>query len=433
MSTVYIGMSLDVLHHGHINIISKAAEYGSVVIGLLTDRAIASHKRLPFLDYRQREILARGLQHVAQVVEQDEWDYSSNLLKYKPDFMIHGNDWLSQDKRYLRDNAIKALESYGGKLIEVEYTHGISSTELVQTLNKLTLTSDLRRNKIQRMLRAGKLVRVMEAHSPLAALIVENEKVFERDLEREFDGFWSSSLTDSTENGKPDTEALSMSERLRNIDRIFDVTTKPLIIDADTGGQKSHFAMNVQSMERMGISAVIIEDKTGLKRNSLFGNEVAQTQESVEEFCDKIKAGSDAKKDESFMIIARIESLILEAGMNDALDRAHAYVKAGADAIMIHSRLKDGTEIRDFAKKFRSLDCKTPLVCVPTSYNHIREEELEAWGFNIVIYANHMLRASYPAMKAIAGDILANRRSKEVDDKLISISEILNLIPGTKG
>ena len=429
---IYVGMSVDVLHHGHINILEKASKYGKVVVGLLTDKAIAIGKRLPLLNYEQRLKIVRGIKYVSEVVPQEDWDYSNNLLKYKPEFMIHGDDWTEGPLAPYRDLAIKALNSYGGKLIEIPYTKDISSTKLVENILEIGTTPDSRRASLRRLINSKKIVRIIEAHSPLSALIGEKIKVNKDNQFREFDGFWSSSLTDSTEMGKPDIEALDISKRLENINNIFDVTTKPLIMDADTGGKIEHFNLNIKSMERLGISAVIIEDKKGLKKNSLFGNDVDQSQDDIEIFSEKIFSAKKNIISDDFMIIARVESLILEKGLDDALKRSFAYVEAGADGIMIHSRKKDPNEVFIFAKRFREVHPYIPLVVVPTSFNNIVEEELIDNGFNIVIYANHLLRASYPAMKKVAEQILLDSCSAGVDKDIISISEILNLIPGTK-
>ena len=429
---IYVGMSVDVLHHGHINILEKASKYGKVVVGLLTDKAIAIGKRLPLLNYEQRLKIVRGIKYVSEVVPQEDWDYSNNLLKYKPEFMIHGDDWTEGPLAPYRDLAIKALNSYGGKLIEIPYTKDISSTKLVENILEIGTTPDSRRASLRRLINSKKIVRIIEAHSPLSALIGEKIKVNKDNQFREFDGFWSSSLTDSTEMGKPDIEALDISKRLENINNIFDVTTKPLIMDADTGGKIEHFNLNIKSMERLGISAVIIEDKKGLKKNSLFGNDVDQSQDDIEIFSEKIFSAKKNIISDDFMIIARVESLILEKGLDDALKRSFAYVDAGADGIMIHSRKKDPDEVFMFSKRFREVHPYIPLVVVPTSFNNIVEEELIDNGFNIVIYANHLLRASYPAMKKVAEQILLDSCSAGVDKDIISISEILNLIPGTK-
>ena len=432
MKKVYVGMSADVFHHGHVNIIKEARKYGDVIVGLLNDKAVSDHKRLPYLNWENRKKIIENIKGVTQVFEQSEWDYAPSILKYKPDFMVHGTDWLTGPLAPYRDLAIKALESYGGKLVEVEYTKDVSSTSL--TLNKKIFgtTPHITKATLKRLLDAKDLTRIMEAHNPLSALILENLVINKDGKKKQFDGFWSSSLTDSTSQGKPDIEALDINIRLNNINNIFDVTTKPLIMDADTGGKIEHFELNVRSMERLGISAVIIEDKKGLKKNSLFGNEVKQEQETKENFTKKIKAGINSRINDNFMIIARIESLILEKGIDDAIDRAKAYIDGGVDGIMIHSKKDKPNEIFEFSKIFRENHKFIPLVSVPSTYNSVKEDELIKHGFNIVIYANQMLRAAYPAMYKVAESILKNGRSLEADKELIKIKNILELIPGTK-
>jgi phosphoenolpyruvate phosphomutase / 2-hydroxyethylphosphonate cytidylyltransferase len=431
MKKVYIGMSADVFHHGHINIIKEARKYGEVVIGLLNDRAVADHKRLPYLNWKNRKEILENIKGVEEVFEQKEWDYAPTILKLKPDFMVHGSDWLEGPLAPYRELAIKALSTYGGKLIEIEYTKDVSSTKLSIHEKILGTTPDIRKATLRRLLNAKDIVRIMEAHNPLSALIIENLTISQKDKISQFDGFWSSSLTDSTSQGKPDIEALEINSRLNNINNIFDVTTKPLIMDADTGGKIEHFELNVKSMERLGISAVIIEDKKGLKKNSLLGNTVKQEQESIDYFSEKIKAGRASRVNENFMVIARIESLILEKGIDEALKRASAYVSAGVDGIMIHSKKDSPDEIFEFSKIFRQQFKTLPLVSVPSTYNKVTEKELIKNGFNIVIYANQMLRAAYPAMFKVAESILKNGRSFEVDNDLIKIKKILELIPGT--
>ena len=432
MKKVYVGMSADVFHHGHVNIIKEARKYGDVIVGLLNDKAVSDHKRLPYLNWENRKKIIENIKGVTQVFEQFEWDYAPSILKYKPDFMVHGTDWLTGPLAPYRDLAIKALESYGGKLIEVEYTKDVSSTSLTLNQKILGTTPDIRKATLKRLLDAKDLTRIMEAHNPLSALILEKLIINNNGKVKQFDGFWSSSLTDSTSQGKPDIEALDINIRLNNINNIFDVTTKPLIMDADTGGKIEHFELNVRSMERLGISAVIIEDKKGLKKNSLFGNEVKQEQETKENFAKKIKAGINSRINDNFMIIARIESLILEKGIDDAIDRAKTYIDSGVDGIMIHSKKEKPDEIFEFSKIFRKNHKFIPLVSVPSTYNSVKEDELVKNGFNIVIYANQMLRAAYPAMYKVAESILKNGRSLEADKELIKIKNILELIPGTK-
>lgn len=429
---MYIGMSADLIHPGHLNIINKGASLGEVTVGLLTDKAIASYKRLPYLTYEQRYDVISSIKGVSRVVMQETLDYIPNLTQLKPDFVVHGDDWKTGIQESTRQKVIEVLSNWGGQLIEVPYTDGISSTALNQILKELGTTPDLRRAKLRRLLHSKSLSRFIEAHNGLTGLIVENVSVVEDDFKQEFDGMWASSLTESTVKGKPDIEAVDVTSRVTSLQDILEVTTKPIIFDADTGGKIEHFKFTVRTLERLGVSAAIIEDKTGLKRNSLFGNDVYQAQDSVENFCEKIRSAKAAQVTDDFMIIARIESLILDAGMSDALLRAEAYINAGVDGIMIHSRCKDPSEIIEFCKAYKFFLRKVPLVAVPSSYNMIKEEELEELGVNIVIYANQLLRAAYPAMLETAKSILANGRSLEIDSKMLPISEIIELIPGSR-
>lgn len=428
MKKVYVAMSADILHNGHINLLKKASEYGEVIVGLLTDQAIASYKRLPYLTYEQRKAVIENIKYVNSVIPQNTHDYTENLVLLKPEYVIHGDDWKEGVQKKARENVIKVIEEWNGELIEIPYTEGISSSELNFKLKAQGTTSELRRNRLRRLISAKKVVRIMEAHNALSALIIDTINVDGK----EYDGVWSSSLTDSTSKGKPDIEAVDVSTRLNTINEIFEVTNKPMIYDADTGGIAEHFAFTVRSLERTGVSAVIIEDKTGLKKNSLFGNDVTQTQDTIENFSHKIATGKAAKITDDFMIIARIESLILEKGINDAITRAKAYIKAGADGIMIHSRQKSPDEVLEFCKLLREYNEYIPIIVVPTSYNEITADELADAGANVVIYANHMLRAAYPGMRNVAESILKHDRSAEVEKDLLSIKEILELIPGTK-
>ena len=429
---VYVGMSADLIHPGHLNIIKEASKLGDVIIGLLTDKAIASYKRLPTLKYNQRKIVIENIKGVKEVVPQNELDYTINLRNYKPDYVVHGDDWKEGIQAKTRQNVIDTLAEWGGVLYEVPYTKGISSTQLNQAVKEIGTTPEIRMGKLRRLIDAKPIVRVMEAHNGLTGLIVENISTENNGVKKEFDAMWLSSLTDSTAKGKPDIEAVDVTSRLHGLNDILEVTTKPIIYDGDTGGIPEHFVFTVKTLERLGVSAIIIEDKTGLKKNSLFGTDVAQTQDSIENFCHKINTGKKAQVTDDFMIIARIESLILKQGIDDAITRAKAYIEAGADGVMIHSKEKDGEEIFEFCRQFNEFDKKVPLVVVPSSYNHIKEEQLANAGANVVIYANHLLRSAYPAMVDVAKSILINERSYEANDKCMSIKEILNLIPGTK-
>lgn len=430
---VYLGMIADIMHPGLINIINEGAKYGDVIIGLYTDKAIATHKRLPYLTYEQRETVVRSIRGVADIVPQDDWSYVPNLVKYRPDYIIHGDDWLEGPDKYIRDEVFKVMEGLGGKVIEIPYTKGITSSSLAEELESLGTTPQARLKSLRRLITAKPIVRIMESHCGLTGLIIEHTKFEVGNEIREFDGMWASSLTDSTSKGKPDIEAVDLTTRLHDLNDSLEVTTKPVIYDGDTGGKTEHFVFTVRTLERLGVSAIIIEDKVGLKQNSLFGTDAVQTQDTIDGFCAKIKAGKDAQVTRDFMIISRCESLIAGKSVEDALERCHAYVAAGADGIMIHSKNKDGADIKEFCQRFREVDDHTPIVAVPTTYGQFTEAELAEWGINIVIYANHMLRSAYPAMVKCAERILETTRCQEASDEYcMPIKQILNLIPGTK-
>ena len=427
--TVYMCFATDIIHGGHIAIIRKARRLGKLIIGVLSDEAVASYKRFPLLPAVERMRLFENIAGVFRVVEQRTLSYRENLEKYHPDIVVHGDDWCTGFQKPVRDEVVSILESYGGKLVEFPYSRDEKYKELQRRERAELAMPDIRRSRLRRVLDAKGLVTVMEAHDGLTGLIVENTVVHENGGAHQFDAMWVSSLCDSTAKGKPDIELVDMTSRFRTIDDIMEVTTKPIIFDGDTGGLTEHFVYTVRTLERMGVSMIIIEDKTGLKKNSLFGTEVVQTQDSIENFSAKIRAGKKAQRTKEFMICARIESLILERGMEDALTRAFAFAEAGADAIMIHSRKKDPSEIQEFIEKFRAKDATTPIVLVPTSFNSVTEEEWKERGANIIIYANQLMRAEVPAMQKAAETILQNHRAEECDAMLMPFKDIIRLIP----
>jgi phosphoenolpyruvate phosphomutase len=428
--TVYLGMIGDIMHPGLINIINEGAKYGEVMIGLFTDKAIATHKRLPYLNYEQRKNVIENIRGVSKIVPQDEWSYVENLKRYKPDYIIHGDDWLYGPDKYIRDEVFKVMEAQGGKVIEIPYTKGITSAGLKKEMDSLGTTPQARLSALRRLIAAKPIVRILESHNGLTGLIAEHTSVEIDGCVREFDGMWSSSLTDSTSKGKPDIEAVDLTTRLHDLNDTLEVTTKPVIFDGDTGGKVEHFGFTVRTLERLGISAVIIEDKVGLKQNSLLEAGNVQKQASVDDFCRKIHEGKAAQITEDFMVIARCESLITGAGEDDAIARSRAYLAAGADGILIHSKASMPDAIFSFAKRFRTeVSADKPLIAVPSTYAQVTEDELAAAGINIVIYANHLLRAAYPAMRACAESILENGRAKEASDELcMPIQDIVSLI-----
>jgi len=429
MKTAYVAMSADLIHPGHLNIIREAGKLGEVVIGLLTDKAVASYKRLPYLSFEQRKAIVENLVGVSRVVPQDTLDYVPNLRKIKPDYVVHGDDWRTGVQRETRQRVIDALAEWGGQLVEPPYTAGISSTQLNGALREVGTTPGLRMARLRRLLQAKPLVRILEAHSGLTGLIVESTHLVREGKTLEFDGMWLSSLTDSTAKGKPDIEYVDLTSRMNTMNDLLEVTTKPLIFDGDTGGLPEHFVFMVRTLERLGVSAVIIEDKVGLKRNSLLGTEANQTQASIEGFCEKISAGKHAQITDDFMVVARIESLILEAGLDDALARAEAYIATGADGIMIHSKQDTPDEIMGFCAEYKRFDNSVPLVVIPSTYSQVTEDELADAGARIVIYANQLLRSAYPAMLATARSILSHGRALEAGENCMSIQEILALLP----
>ena len=427
--TVYMCFSTDMIHGGHIAIIKKAQRLGRLIIGVLSDEAVAGYKRFPLVPASERKIMFENITDVYKVVEQKTLSYKENLEHYKPDIVVHGDDWVSGFQKPVRDEVVSILASYGGKLVEYPYSNDPKYRAMENRARAELSLPDIRRSRLKKTLSMKGFVTAMEAHSGITGLIVEKTAVYQDGGIHQFDAMWVSSLCDSTAKGKPDIELVDMTSRFRTIDDIMEVTTKPIIFDGDTGGLTEHFVYTVRSLERMGVSMVIIEDKTGLKKNSLFGTEVEQTQDSIEHFCAKIRAGKAAQKTADFMICARIESLILERGMDDALERAFAFAGAGADAIMIHSRRKEPDEIFEFIEKFRAKDKTTPIVLVPTSFNTVYEEEFKERGANIIIYANQLTRTGFPAMQDAARTILENHRAKECDDKCMSIKDIITLIP----
>lgn len=427
--SVYVAMSTDIIHGGHIALLEKAAELGEVTVGVLSDEAISTFKRYPLLGYEERLKIISGLKSVSHTVRQNELSYRSILMDLKPDVVVHGDNWRNNELSPIREECLKVLETYGGELVEFPYSMNAEYQKVDAYFRDQMSLPDNRRGRLKRAIAMKGLVTALEAHSGITGLIAEQTLVYQNGAARQFDAMWVSSLCDSTAKGKPDIELVDMTSRFHTIDDIMEVTTKPIIFDGDTGGYTEHFIYTVKTLERMGVSMIIIEDKTGLKKNSLFGTEVEQTQDTIENFCTKISAGKKAQKTKDFMICARIESLILEKGMEDALNRAFAYVKAGADAIMIHSRKKDPEEIFEFIDHFRRENKLTPIVVVPTSFNTVTEEEFRERGANVVIYANQLTRTGFPAMRNAAQTILRTHRAKECDELCMPIKEIITLIP----
>lgn len=428
---VYLPMAVDLIHYGHIYIINEGAKLGKVTVGLLTDEAIARYKRVPLSSYEQRKSIVENIKGVHAVIKQESDDYVPIIKRLKPDFFVHGDDWKIGVQAEKRKRVIKAVSEYGGKVVEPKRIKSIpSTTDLIEAIVGKGITPETRMKSLRKYISIKSLVRILEVHNGLTGRIVEKAKIQKGGETREFDGMWLSSLTDSVSKGKPDNGSVDFSSRQNTIDQIFEVTTKPMIVDADNGGYPEHFALMVKTLERLGVSIVIIEDKVGLKANSLFGTDVDQTQDSIKDFSHKISLGKKSQVGTDFMIVARIESLILNKGMKDALARAKAYIEAGADGILIHSKEKTPDEIFTFCKEYKKFKKKVPIFVVPSTYSSVTEAELIKHGVKVVIYANHLLRSAYPAMVKTAETILENNSCKEAEKDCMSIKEILTLIPG---
>ena len=429
VKTIYVPMGADILHSGHLNIIKTAKKYGEVIVGLFTDAAIGEYKRLPLINYKQRLEIMKNIKGVDRIVKQDTWDYSKNLKKIKPDFLIHGDDWKVGIQKQTRLNVLKLLGKWGGKLIEVPYTNENKIKISKNNISEIFFNPNTRVSRLKRLINSKKIVRFIEGHNPITGLLIENLSINFKKEHREFDGIWSSSLTDSVSNGKPDNQSLELSTRISNLNSTMEVTTKPVLFDADNGGRIEHLPYTIRNLERLGVSAIAIEDKIGLKSNSLFKVQNKNNHDTIENFCLKIKTACETRRSEDFLIVARIESFILGKNLNDALHRAEKYSKAGADLILIHSKLETPKEIFRFAKQFKKSKYYKPMVAVPSTYSKVTERQLIKNGFKIVIYANHLLRAAYPAMEKVAVNILKNKRSFEIEKNIISIKKILNMIP----
>lgn len=289
----------------------------------------------------------------------------------------------------------------------------------------------MQNNSLKQLIKKRGFLRIIEVHNGLSALIAEQISVKEKSGGiLSFDGFWESSLTDSASRGLPDIEIINLDSRLETINEILYITSKPLIVDCDTGGDINHFEYMVQKLEDAGVVMVIVEDKTFPKRNSLTNSNHILEDKDI--FAEKIKRGIAVRKSNNFMIIARLEGLIAGHSMEETLGRAEAFLKAGADGIMIHSRKNEPTEILEFASLYKKLPKSLIkgkiLVCVPTTYNKITAKELAKSGFNLIIYANHLLRSSYRAMEKICKTILLNDRSFEAESLCVSLKNLFRAV-----
>ena len=418
----YIALSDDILTKSNIEIIKKSSKYGFVIIGLMSDNAINEYKSAPLLNFNQRKLIAENLKNVHKVVEQKTRDYTDNLIKYKPKYVIHKkNHWSKGHQKKIRDKIISTISKWSGKLLEFK-TKEEFNTDIIQT------NPDLRRNKLVRLINSKKIVRLLESHSSLSALIIEKLKVDVKNISEEFDGLWCSSLADSAVRAKPDNQSVDLTTRVNSLNDILETSTKPIMFDADNGGSLEQLPYVVKNLERLGVSAMVMEDKVGSKKNSLFDDQSGSKQDTISNFCKKLKLASKSRVTNDLLIVARIESFILNKGISDALKRAEAYSRAGADLILIHSKAKTAKEIFSFSKLYKKSKYFKPMVCVPSTYSDTHEKDLIINGFKVVIYANHLLRSIYPAMIKTAKSILKNKKSRNIERNISSVKEIISLI-----
>ena len=418
----YVCLSDDILSKSNLKLIEVASKYGNVIVGLMSDEAIIEYKSYPLLDYSKRKIIAENLKNVYKVVEQKNRDYTNNLKNLKPDYVIHKkNEWAEGIQKQIRKKIISTIKTWSGKLIEPKFK--IEKDDAFIEFN-----SNFRRNKLERLIRSKKIVRCLEAHNSLSGLIVEKLKINEKNKIQEFDAMWCSSLADSAIRGKPDNQSVDLSIRINALNDILETTTKPIIFDADNGGSIEQLPFTIKNLERMGISAIVLEDKVGVKKNSLFDNQDDAKQDSIDNFSNKLSIAAKARVFKELMIVARIESFILGKGLKDALKRANSYSKAGADMILIHSKDKSPNEIFSFSKSFQKSKYYKPMICVPSTYSNTHEKDLIKNGFKVVIYANQLLRSIYPAMVNTAKSILINKKSRNIENKISSVKDIINLI-----
>ena len=418
--TVYVGITGDIIHPGIINIIQKGAKYGRLIVGLLSNEAIATHKRIPYLTYEQRKAVIENIKGVSEVVPQEEWSYVPNLLKLKPDYIIHGDDWKTNYLKGIREEVFEVMKKIGGEVIEIPYTKGINSSQLFESTTNNGITAVQRLQSLRQLMNYKPIIRIMEANSGLSGLIIENLKVEKEDGIQRFDGIFIN-LLDSNPLGISEQESSTFTSKLNTVTDILECTTKPIIYGGYTSDNYENVTFTIEKLELMGISAIIIEDK--FKNKQELCNE--------DEFCLKIKEGKKAQTNPDFMIIAGIKELILGKNIDDALKKALTSIKAGADGILISSNQKNGDDIKEFCLKLRKENKNIPIVLIPTAYDQFTEKEFAEWGANIIIYVDYLKKATYPAMKKCAETILKSERSLEVNEMCMPIKEILNLIPGT--
>ncbi len=405
--TVYVGMSADLVHPGHINLLREAASLGRVTVGLLTDRAISSYKRMPFLTFEQRRAVIEHIAFVTAVVPQDTLDYTDNLRLLRPDFVVHGDDWRNGVQAQTRRRVLDVLREWGGTLVEPPYTEGISSTALRMAAMDIGFAPGVRQRRLRRMLDCKPLVRVMQAHDGLSAHIVDRLEETTQGAPREYDAIWVDSLAGAPIRGKPDPLPFDLSSRLVTLHEILDATTKPLICNAGGAGHAAGVTAAVRTLERIGVSAIVIDTEVTDRRAVPAMAASAPPQDDMAAFIREIAAARDARVTPDFMIIARINDRTRDCGADRMMARAAAGVDAGADAVMCDSDPVNPDGIFDLCRRYRRLMNGHPLLVGLSGTEGLQEHDLASAGASMVVYTDTLLRAAREAMISAASQVLS--------------------------
>jgi phosphoenolpyruvate phosphomutase len=431
--TVFVVMSAEIFHPGHLNIIKVARDLGEVTVGLATDRFNARYKRLTLMSYEDRKAIVENINGVKNVIAQDTLDLAPILRELRPDYFVHGDDWKFGPLKAVRQQVLEVMQEWGGVLVEPPYTEGISSTKLNAAWRSIGATPETRIRHFRRMLEFQPVVRLLEVHNSLSGIIIERTLVEGNERDKEFDGMWYSDLTDSLAKGKPNSSFVDLTSRINTIHGILESTTKPLIVEAGNGGITEHFVSTVKTLERLGVSAVVIADKVGYEGAvfSLNGNE--PVQEDVNDFARKIASGKKTQVNKDFSIITQINSLVMHEDVENALRRARVYIEAGVDALMIHSNVETLTDFFEFCRSYRNLEDKVPLLAAIPARSSLDEDQLISAGVQFIVYPDQLLRAAYTSMLNAAKTLLIQARASDVDELYAPISEICDFVPGAWG
>jgi len=420
--TVYVGMVGDMLHVGHINILKTAARLGRVTVGVLTDRAVVGYKRLPLLAFEDRVRVVESIADVAAVVPQKTLSYVENLRALRPDYVVHGDDWRYGDQvSRARAEVIATLGEWGGELVEVAYTKGISSTAIHRSGAADALFSGTRQGRLRRLLAAKPTLRIVEAHSGLSAKIAA--EVRGPDGATGFDAVWQSGLTDAIHRGKSDGGAVDRGRRLQAVEEILDAGPLPLIYDGRAAGRPETVFDLTRALDKAGVSALCLGDRSDPDRT---GPEM-----SPAETVAQIEAVRAACPTGAVMAISRIVVAAPGNGgsgaLDRALDRALALLEAGSDAVMFDSAADTAEPILDIAARLRRQRRDVPLFAAQSDRWGAPIHRFENAGIDAVVYETHLLRATVAPMRRAATALLAEGTGPAPD--LTPLPELRGLFP----